>query len=354
MWALVTCFDSRTIGGFLESGILATCFLFIYRQGCQSVKPNKTAKVNPKVVDVMSGEREHFLKAQQKLLDRYGVEVESKFVDIPSIRGRAQVLITGKGPALVIINGIGTPAAMWAPLMAKINGYRLFAVDLPGYGLTDTTPGFTDNLRSSAVTFLEEACLALSLEQPVFLANSMGSLWTSWLALDHPERVAALVHIGCPAVVLDTSAPLQMRLLSVKLLGRLLTRLQPPSTKQVEQLSKMVNQYPMVPELVELLVATERLPGFRRMFLSTLNTLLRLGGNRDEMRLTKSQLAGIEQPTLLLWGNNDPFGSTDVAEQVQKALPDARLHIVDGGHAPWLNNTDKIGRIMETFLGELG
>lgn len=37
------------------------------------------------------------------------------------------------------------------------------------------------------------------------MANSLGSLLTSWLALDHPDRVAALVHIGCPAIVFDTT-----------------------------------------------------------------------------------------------------------------------------------------------------
>lgn len=332
------------------SGILAACFLFIYRQGCQTDLPNKTTNVIPMVMDVMSGEREHFLKAQQKLLDRYGVKAESKYVDIPSIKGRAQVLISGEGPPLVLINGIGTPAAMWAPLMSKISGYRLLAIDLPGYGLTDTTTGFTDNLRSNAVTFIEEACFALGLEQAAFLANSMGSLWTSWLAIDRPKRVKVLIHIGCPAIVLDTSAPLPMRLLSVKPLGRLLTRLQPPSPKQVEQLSKMVNQYPMVPELIELLVATERLPGFRPMFLSTLHTLLRLGGNRKEMRLTGKHLARIKQPALLFWGNNDPFGSTYVAKQVQKAMPVARLHIVDGGHTPWLNEAGIIAERTMRFL----
>ena len=35
------------------------------------------------------------------------------------------------------------------------------------------------------------------------------SLWTTWLAaLDHPGRVGAIVHAGCPALILGTSAPL--------------------------------------------------------------------------------------------------------------------------------------------------
>lgn len=208
----------------------------------------------------------------------------SMHINIPSISGRAFLLVSGEGPALVLFNGIGTPAAIWAPLMARIDGYRLHAIDLPGYGLTDTTPGFTDHLRSSAVSYLEDVYRSLELEQAAFIANSMGSLWTSWLALDRPKRIKALLHIGCPVIILNTSAPLQMRLLSIKILGRLLTYIQPPSRKQVKELSKMVNQHPMVPELISLLLATEQMPHFFPMFLSTLNSLIKLTDHPNSAR----------------------------------------------------------------------
>lgn len=60
--------------------------------------------------------REAFLEAQQQMPDRYGIDSRSEYLQIPSIEGRAHVLISGEGPALVLINGIGTPAAMWAPV----------------------------------------------------------------------------------------------------------------------------------------------------------------------------------------------------------------------------------------------
>lgn len=298
----------------------------------------------------MTSPRKAFLEAQGRMLDRYGVEARSRFVDVPSIGGKAHALVSGAGPPVVMINGLGTPGAMWAPLMAEIDGFRLFVVDLPGYGLTDAPRGLADDLRQNAVRFLEDALDALGLDRPPFVANSMGSLWTSWLALDRPERVASLVHVGCPAVVLGTSAPLPMRLLSVRLLGRLLTRLQPPSPKQVEQLAKTVKEHPLEPELVDLLVATERLPGFRRTFLSALNTLVRLRGSRPETRLTAEQLAAIDRPTLLVWGEDDPFGAPEVGERMVEIMPDAALQVVGGGHAPWLTQSERIGPRVSRFL----
>lgn len=298
----------------------------------------------------MTDLRQDFIEAQQRVLDRYGVDAQSRFVDVPSLGGRAHALVTGDGPPAVMVSGIGTPGAMWAPLMARLDGVRMFAVDLPAYGLTDTTGEFARHLRRNAVRFLEEVLDALRLARPAFVANSLGSLWSSWLALDRPTRVSALVHVGCPALALDTSAPLPMRLLSVRPLGRLLTRLQPPSKSQVDELSKMVKEHPLAPEMADLLLATERLPGFRLTFLATLHALLRLRGGRAEMRLTAEQLGRIDKPTQVFWGQDDPFGSPRVGERVVQAMPNAELHVVGGGHAPWLTQAERIGPIAARFL----
>lgn len=296
----------------------------------------------------MTQAQQDFLQAQQRMLERHGVDAEARFVEIPSIEGQAQVLSVGAGPTVLMINGIGTPAAMWAPLMAELDGLRLLAVDLPGYGLTDTTPRLTEDLRHRSVLFLTEVLDALQLDRVPFVANSMGSLWTLWLALDHPQRVSAMVHLGCPATILGTSAPLPMRLMSIPLLGRLLTRLEPPSPRQVEKLARMVEEHPMEPELADLLLATERLPGFRDTFLATLHVLLTPFGARDGLDV--DQLARITTPVLLLWGRRDPFGSPEIARRVASNLPEAELYVMDGGHAPWLDEAPQLGSMAARFL----
>lgn len=298
----------------------------------------------------MIAARERFIEAQTAMLKRFSVTARSHFVETTIIRGQAQVLEAGEGPPVVLVSGIGTPAAMWAPLLAQLHGLHLYAVDLPGYGLTDTIPDFTDNFRANTGAFLTSVLDRLALDRPCFVANSLGSLWTSWLALDHPERVAAMVHIGCPAIVQETSAPLPMRLLSVRGLGRLMMRLQPPSRKQVIELSKMVHEHPMIPELIDLLVATERLPQFKDIFLATLHKLVRLGGNRRAMRLSTEQLGQMQQPALLFFGKDDPMGAEAAGKQMAAAMPNAELRVVEGGHAPWLKQAETIGPVAREFL----
>lgn len=291
-----------------------------------------------------------FSDAQANVLHRYGVVAEERWVAAPTVNGQAHVLVTGEGPPVVLLNGIGVPAAMLAPLMARIEGFTQYAIDLPAYGLSDTDNGFADELRTNAVCFLREVFDGLGLAEPIVVANSLGSLWASWLAIDEPDRVAALAHIGCPAIVLDTSAPLPMRLLSTRSLGRLMMRLQPPSERQVEQLAKIVHEHPLPHEIAQLILATERLDHFEETFLTTLNHLIRLRGNRPDRALTAEQLAAIDLPTLLVFANNDPMGGPSVGERVAAAMLDAELHIVDGGHAPWLHSTAQIAPLVESFL----
>lgn len=298
--------------------------------------------------------RNRFKAAQRSVLDNFGLEAESRFVEVATLEGSAHVLVTGEGPPMVLLNGVGVPAAMWAPLIGRLGGYRSYAVDLPAFGLTDPPPRAPRDLRAHAVVFLEKLLDGLGLGRPTFISSSLGSLWALWLALDLPERVGPMAHVGCPAIILGTSAPIPMRLLSAGFLGWLLMRIQPPSARQVERLSKMVRQHPLQPEIADLILATERLPEFEYVFRSTLRALLRLRGPRLEYALTEAELSRIVQPSLLVFADRDPMGSEKAGRHMAAALPDAEFHLAVGGHSPWLTDTERIARWIDLFLRRTG
>lgn len=291
---------------------------------------------------------ENFRRAQSAMLARSGVAAASRFVDVDG--GEVHVLVHGEGPPVVMVNGIGTPAAMWAPLIATLDGVTVHAVDLPGFGLTERTEPFLPELRQQVVGFLSSVLDVLDLERPAFVSNSLGSLCVTWLALDRPHRVAHMAHVGCPALLLGTSAPLPMRLLSVPGLGALLERVQPPSPRQVRGMAKMVGEAPLPTELVDLLVATEKLPQFAPAFRPLLRQLLRLRGARPGAGLTPDQLAELTQPVALVWGADDPFGEPAIGQAAASSIPDAEFHVVPGGHVPWIHHPDDVARAIAPFL----
>ncbi|MGB9375049.1 MAG: alpha/beta fold hydrolase, partial [Jiangellales bacterium] len=55
-----------------------------------------------------------------------------------------------------------------------------------------------------------------------------------------------------------------------------------------------------------------------------------------------ADLSTLAVPTLLLWGDHDPVGSADAARRIEALIPHAELHVVDGGHAPWLGQPTQI------------
>lgn len=292
-----------------------------------------------------------YIKAQECLLDRFGIQVESRFVDVPVVDGRAHVLVVGEGPPVMMVIGGGPPAAMWAPLMAELTGFTLHAVDLPGMGLTDPAAYTTRTLRSMGVAFLVQVIDRLGLDRPVFVAQSMGGLWSTWLALDKPDRVPAIVYIGCPALMLGTSAPFPIRLGSIPPLGRLLMRLQPPSPKLVNRIIGMAGEdFTDLPELRELFLAHQQLPGSGRALLELHHAAVRLRGARPKVALTEKQLARLAQPVQLIWGANDTFGPPAIGERAAEIIPQAELHVVPGGHGPWVNQPQRVGSIVTPFL----
>ena len=69
------------------------------------------------------------------------------------------------------------------------------------------------------------------------------------------------------------------------------------------------------------------------------------------MLLPDATLAAIRAPTLLLWGENDPFGGADEARRLVARLPNAELVLVrDAGHAPWLDDLDGCASAVQAFL----
>lgn len=66
------------------------------------------------------------------------------------------------------------------------------------------------------------------------------------------------------------------------------------------------------------------------------------------------ELSQIQQPTLLIWGNNDIVTPPFVAKEFNKLIPNSELYFVDKcGHAPMMEVPDEFNVILERFLTKL-
>lgn len=292
-----------------------------------------------------------FRRAQQRLLDRYQVDARSQMIHLPRLGTDIHALVAGDGPPVLLAIGGGMVAALWAPLIAQLRGVTTVAFDPPGHGLSGSVPYSTGTLRANAVELIDGILQAFAIRRTPIVAQSMGGLWSTWFALDRPDRVTAVSYLGCPALMLGTSAPLPLRLGTLRPLHRLIDRIQPPSRRQVELLGRMAGEpLDQLPELRDVFLAYERLPTASAELFDLHRSAIRVRGARPEVALTADQLRDVAQPVQFVWGEHDPFGSPDVGRRAAQLVSDAEFHRVDTGHAPWFTRPVEVGELVGAFL----
>lgn len=296
--------------------------------------------------------------AESELWQRYGLTVVERLVDIEKPRLRVRMLECGDptGEPLIFVQGGLGEALGWAALMARLTEFRCITLDRPGGGLSDGVDFLQVDVRKLAVEVLQAILGAAGLRQAAFVANSMGGWWTFQLAMAAPERVSRMVMLGCPAVILNTSAPLSMRLMSLPVLGRALVKLMSPaSPTKARDLPRVLGHPAEVGQRwsqvdAEAWYRFGNLPNVQRSWTTLLRRFLTLTGSSRETRITEDELRGVMQPTLYIWGKNDPFGSLDAGRTATDIMPSARFEVVGIGHLPWWDDAEKCARLVREFV----
>ena len=90
-------------------------------------------------------------------------------------------------------------------------------------------------------------------------------------------------------------------------------------------------------------------PETRTAFLHTLRAVVDLGGQRVSAR-DRLYLAA-EVPTLIVWGDRDPFIPIAHGLDAHEAMPGSRMEIFDGsGHFPHRDSPERFASLLEDFI----
>jgi pimeloyl-ACP methyl ester carboxylesterase len=286
---------------------------------------------------------ERRIRVEEELLfDRYNLTPDESFVSLLSPKLRLRVLSVGSGPDLVMLHGVSLSAAIWAPLVRNLTGYRTHLVDLPGHGLSDPVQYRPGMVRGHSVRLLDELFGSLGLHAPSVVGHSLGGMFALWHAAARPGKIASLVAIGDPGATLPgvvVKMPLSM--LTVRWLGRAILAAPTPRSTYVQLLGRGTSPAAaksMPDELVDVLHLAGRRKGNPKTVASLMHAIDRFRRPRPETLMTDDELSCIETPTLFYWGREDPFLSPQRAYPSIAKIPGAILHEVDGGHAPWFEH----------------
>jgi uncharacterized protein (TIGR00730 family) len=242
------------------------------------------------------------------------------------------------GRPLLLLHGMTSSGDMYRELMHELaDELWLIAPDIPGFGYSDSTTPFTfPHLVEWLAAFREE----LNLPPMILVGHSFGGSLATSYALSYPEDVTRLLLLA-PAVLVSKMYPHYLKRAGI--------------TLGLVDLSTVVSQSrAMVSQQVKLSfydagrqddsVWERRLRDYDLARASS--DVLKAVAFQD----MRADLARIDQPACVVWGEDDPVLPVSHAAELAGLLPDAQVHILsECGHMPILEQQAQVQAITRAF-----
>lgn len=269
----------------------------------------------------------------------------SWFTTAAGVRIHYQEAGDEKAPPMILIHGFISSTLIWSEVFLPLAdaGFRVIAIDLPGYGYSDKPVDgrYTIDAQAQAVFGLMDT---LGIEKATIVGASYGGAVAATMALDSPERVDRLVLIG--AVSSDEpKRKLLLRLSRLPVIGDIVTPLFLGSRwvlrKRMEEMYRRIG----APLDERMLEARHHLLATANMQRAMIRTVRHWSANR-----IAREASLIRQPTLLVWGEDDTHIPISQAYRLHDAIPDARLIIFRNcGHLPPTEYPEKFVEVVADF-----
>ena len=217
----------------------------------------------------------------------------------------------GSGSPLLFLHGAPDSAEMWSGVIEHLKDqHRCFAPDLPGFGRSPAPADFSCSLANMAC-FLDELIegAAIPTQLNLVVADFGATYGLSWAAT-YPQKIGRLAIVGGSNFSSRYRWYGVARFLRIPLLGELaMATLTLPSQEKM-----MRHNAPLVsPEYVrESYTLSLAKPETRRMMLKLYRSV-----NPQDFVGREERLHHLTAhvPTLVLWGDKDPFIAPEYAEQ---------------------------------------
>lgn len=261
----------------------------------------------------------------------------AEYVPEPVFGGHVALFRAGPPNAepVVLVHGLGKEAARdWSNVIpALAQRYRVYALDLPGFGYSDK-----GNHLYSPENFARvlEAVLAERVQRPfALIGHSMGAAVALAYGAAYPKRVRQLVLVDAAGVL--------HRSVYAEFIGRMgAQRMLGMDSPWFEQVVRAIQQRAENWPIGDL--ALER-AGVRRRLLrgdpSAIAAFALL--EQDFSRALRS----IRTPTLVIWGAQDQIAPPRTGQALASAIHGARLVVLEGvGHAPQIQAPNRFNPIV--------
>ncbi|ENX14031.1 hypothetical protein F894_02248 [Acinetobacter sp. CIP 51.11] len=198
---------------------------------------------------------------------------------------------------LVFLPGASGRQHFWQPLRAALTEYTdQQAIAYPGFD------GVVPNLAIQNLYDLQEFVKEKIEDDSILIAQSMGGVLAVGLALNHPQKVKGLV-------LLATSGGLNLKTFH----------------------------------------CADWRTDYRELFRTAPDWF-----EQDQTESSRVQLASLDVPILLIWGDHDPLSTVQLGQYLAGIFKNAKLHIIQGGDHFFANShADQVAMLIQDYLEQL-
>lgn len=224
----------------------------------------------------------------------------------------------GEGKDVLLLHGWGQNIAMMKPVGdALCDRFRITILDFPGFGETEE-PKEIWNIEKYSL-LLEMFVKKVNVKKPIVIGHSFGGRVAIHYSSHNP--IEKLILFGSPCIRIQKELPLKVRLL-----------------KAMKKLPGMNS----VGEYMKRFIGSRDYKAASPIMRQTLVEVV----NEDLSKYARE----IEEPTLLIWGENDTEAPLADAKELEKLMIDAALIVLPGTHYAYLENLPNVISILNNFI----
>ena len=269
-----------------------------------------------------------------------------EYVDAKGVRTRTLRAGDPDAPTVVFLHGTSGHLEAFARNITAHADYDVHAIDMLGHGYTGkpARPYEIADYVAHLLDYLD----AVGVERAHIVGESLGGWVGARAAIEHPERVQSLQLLCAGGTVANP-----------KVMERIKSSTLQAVTSDDIDLTRarlrllMADEADATEELVEVRHAIYHAPDF----VANVENLLSLQEMERRQRnlLRPEDLARITQPTLIVWGRQNPFGEVPEANAMHEAIAGSRLELFEAcGHWPQHEKAELYNPISLEFLRKAG
>ena len=236
--------------------------------------------------------------------------------------------------------GIPTHGEDWLPFLER--GGAAIAIDMPGWGRSDRPDAARFDYSMYGLSAFLERCLdELGVTRRKLVVHDWGGLALIG-AQRRPDLVEKLVVINTVPLLPGYRWHWIAQLWRRKPIGEILNRTTSKSGMALLMRQATGDRSPMPPEFIDMV--------WRYWDKGTQAAVLALyrHANPDRLATAGKNLSRLTCPSLIVWGDRDPYLPTRFATAYAAALPSSKLQIVPAaGHWPWIDDPKLIDNVLE-------